>query len=270
MIGQANLIREIYKQIDEEVFPRFSIVVGDAGSERNDVASLIAQKLNATCVNVADCKVETIREVIVNAYKVSSLTVYNITDADTMSVQAKNALLKVTEEPPNKAYFVMTLDDANNTLATIRSRGAVFDMEPYASSELVGYATTKHNATDKELSLLQLIATTPGDIDMLVSYSVETFYDFVAKVVDNIAIASRCNALKIAQSIRFKDTDESGYDLRLFWRTFSIVCMADSCFNGVIITSKYLSRLRTKTINKGMLFDSWVLDIKQEWVDGNN
>lgn len=268
MIGQENLQDDIDRQIRIDAFPRFALIVGEAGSERNKVAQFIANKLGAICVDVPDVKVETIREIILNSYKVTSLTVYNIQDADSMSVQARNSLLKVTEEPPNRAYFVMTLDDENNTLPTIRSRARVFKMQPYTREQLEGYCKSVYEPNGEDLGIILKLAATPGDVDKLVKYNPSELYSFVDKVVNNIASTSGSNALKISQSIQMKDTDEKGYELRLFWRAFCTLCFEKDYYRGVLVTSQYLSQLRTRTVNRAMLFDAWVLTIRQEWIDG--
>jgi len=269
MIGQKELLNYITKQITTGTFPRFSIIVGERGSEKNQVALVIARELHATCINVPDCKVETIRQVIEDSYKVKTLTVYNIQDADTMSLQARNALLKVTEEPPNKSYFVMTLEDENNTLDTIRSRGTIYRMLPYAWQELAEYTQYKYSSSDEEINIVLELCNTPADVDLLVGYKPKDFYSFVEKVVDNIATASGSNVFKINQSIKFKDTDEKGYDLELFWRAFCLVCMRRRYFIGMKLTSKYLALLHSKSINRLMIFDNWILEIRGEWADGS-
>lgn len=56
---------------------------------------------------------------------------YVFKDCDNMSNAAKNALLKVIEEPPQQAYFVMLLKSTSNTLATILSRGMLISLLPF-------------------------------------------------------------------------------------------------------------------------------------------
>ena len=45
-----------------------------------------------------------------------------IDDADKMSHNASNALLKLLEEPPRNTHFILTSHDPNNLLPTVRSR----------------------------------------------------------------------------------------------------------------------------------------------------
>ena len=270
MVGQIRLIDTIQRQITDHSFPRFVILVGPEGSEKNDVARYISEQLNALYVETADCKVDTVRDIILNAYKINDTTVYNLTDADNMSLQARNALLKVTEEPPNKAYFVMPLEDINNTLPTIKSRGTVFTLDPYTSDELRTYYTSKYGDDPTALKIVTELSDTPGDVDLIALYKPADLYKFVNKVFDNIATAGGSNVLKIAQSIKLKDVVEEGYDLKLFWKAFCLVCRNNERFSGISITSRYLAKLRNKSINRPMLFDSWIFDIREEWKDGSN
>lgn len=269
MIGQKDLIEKISFGISQKVHPRFSIIVGENGSEKNEIGYLISKELDANYVCIEDVKVDTIRNMIAESYKVKTTTLYNIINADAMSVQARNSLLKVTEEPPNKAYFVMVLEDENNTLPTIKSRGMVFKLKPYTAEELLQYSRTEYNYSDEICDIVLKLCETPGDIDILHDYSPKDFYSFVEKVVDNIATTSGSNSFKIASSIALKDDDSEKYNLKLFWRAFCNVCLDKKYLFGILVTSRYMSQLRVRTINKSMLFDKWILDIRQEWADGN-
>lgn len=68
---------------------------------------------------------ETIRNICADAYirpNNSDTKIYMLTDADNITVQAQNSLLKLIEEPPPYAYFIFTASDKNIILETIRSR----------------------------------------------------------------------------------------------------------------------------------------------------
>jgi len=45
-----------------------------------------------------------------------------IEEADSLTTQAQNALLKILEEPPHDTTFILTLENHNSILETIRSR----------------------------------------------------------------------------------------------------------------------------------------------------
>ena len=258
MIGQKNLLKEIDRQLEDNTFPRFSIVVGERGSESDKIGVYIANHLKANCITVPDVKVDTIRTIIQESYKVASTTVYNIVNADTMSAQAQNALLKVTEEPPNKAYFIMTLEDEINTLPTIKSRGTIYHCDEYSKDEILEYYHTHYKGTEDDI--IYSLCRTPGEVDILLEP--KEFYEFMEKVVDNISEASGSNVFKIAEKVKFKDTD-NGYDLIMFWRAFAQICFDRQDYERVALTSQFLSSVRIKALNKGMLFDKWILDIRR-------
>ena len=56
--------------------------------------------------------------------------VYLIEDADTMTVQAQNALLLTLEEPPPFVLFLLLCENARTLLETIRSRAPTLRVEP--------------------------------------------------------------------------------------------------------------------------------------------
>lgn len=265
MIGQYHLQGQVEYLIENNRFPRFSIFVGPKGSGKKTFVSDIVKKIpDAVVVNVG-LSVADIRAAIESSYKLVTTGVRVIFDADKMSNAAKNALLKVTEEPPNNAYFIMTLEDENNTLETIKSRATIFYMDSYTPDEIYQYARefTNYTLHDNEWDIIKNVCDTPGDVNLLGLYPTE-FYDYVELVVDNIARVSVANAFKIPDRVALKD-DAEGYDLRLFWKVFMKVCMDNKKYRGVRITSKYLQQLRITGINKQQLIDSWILEIRELW-----
>lgn len=62
-------------------------------------------------------------------------TVYIIPDVDTLNLTIQNLLLKVLEEPPMKAVFVLTA--SNRILPTIKSRCVTFMTAPYTKEEIL-------------------------------------------------------------------------------------------------------------------------------------
>lgn len=265
MIGQRNLQSRIEQLIENDTFPRFSIFVGPKGSGKK---TLLLEMFEG--IYLEDNKVDSVRKMIEMVYKVGNRT-FIMPDADTMSNAAKNALLKVIEECPNDNYFIMTLEDENNTLETIRSRGTVFHMDRYTPDEIFEYYWTVGEMPN-DAELVREICETPGEVKRCIemcSGTIQTFYDYVQLVVDNIAEVSLANAFKIPSKVALKDGAE-GYDLRLFWKAFMKITFDtkvgyEDWGLAVMITSNYLQKLRVKGINKQMLMDNWVLEIRELW-----
>lgn len=269
MIGQNILQADIKNLVDREKYPRFSIFVGQIGSGRKTIAREIAELLGVqVIVQLPDVKVDTVRSMITDAYKIPYKYLYIIPDAENMSLASKNAILKVTEEPPNNAYFIMTVQDESQLLDTIKSRGMIFHMNSYTPEEIAEYADCKDT---RELEIITSICEVPGDVSILRSMDIDKFYAYTESVVDNIAETSGSNSFKIGAKINFKD-DADKYDLRLFWRTFMLICLgrmkedALKYADGVKITSQHLQELKVTGINKQSLFDMWVLSIREAWM----
>lgn len=264
MIGQKYLKKYVKTLIDDGNFPRFSIFVGQSGSGRKTFVHELYGMFGTGILSVMGNSVDAVRTAIAQSYTVrGSQVIYLFPDADSMSNAAKNALLKVTEEPPNNAYFIMTLEDEVNTLETIRSRAQIFYMDMYFPKDLRDYADTLGIKDKEELDIIADVCTTPGDVNILHEQGIKDFYDFTNLVLDNVADVSLANALKIPNKLSLKDGAE-GYDLRLFLRMFMSLCISKQAnVDWVRITSECLSRLRVKAINKQMLLDTWIFALRE-------
>lgn len=262
MIGQSNLLTTFKRLVQDDKLPNFFILVGNRGSGKHLILHELSKMLNATEV---DCgtKIDDVRTLIDKAYTIKSKMLYEIFDADIMSIQAKNSLLKVAEEPPKDAYIVITLTSLENTLDTLKSRASIYQMDRYTPSE-IGEYSEKYDKKDK--CLYENLCDTPGECDILYALNPQEFYDYVSKVVDNIATTSGSNVFKIADKIALKEGEQDKYDLILFWKCFNKV-LFDRRFNmsGIAITNQYLRYVQIKSLNKQMLFDNWILDIREKW-----
>ena len=269
MIGQEKVLSKIDRLINYH-FPRFTIITGQAGSGKKLLATQIAKKLNATAI-FSGIKVDNIREVIKLAYKQAQPVVYILSDADSMSVNAKNALLKVTEEPPRQAYFIITVQDLSNTLQTLISRGTVFKMTPYSRDELVEYVEIKHYPfSEREKNIIYDVCRVPGDIDIISNYKIQEFYDFVKTVAENVTKVNGSNALKITKQLKYKDDDAGKYPVDLFLGVLMRVyleCMWNKpllkWLDNMRLVSIARRELQITGINKPAVIDKLILDLRE-------
>ena len=275
MIGQTELLNRISGQIERNRFPRFSIIIGEKGSGKKELAKSIAQMVGHPAWLAPDIKVDTIRNIIETCYKADLPVFYIIPDCDNLSTAAANALLKVTEEPPKEAYFILTCENENNLLSTIRSRGVTYMMEPYSYEDKCDYINQLYDMnklSDEETEFALDTATVPGDIDYLWTTDIKGYIEFVNLVIDNIAEVQDSNAFKIGDKIALKD-EEDKYNLRLFWKAFNVLCVSKmrsgddplKFARAIAITGDYAQQLNIRGINKQMLFDNWILAIREEW-----
>lgn len=269
IIGQNDLIQRLFLLLDKGVLSRFIILVGPSGSGKKTLASELSKGLCYYPTLVTDLSKSNIVEIINQSYTTLDTQVYIIADTDEMSLRSKNSLLKVFEEPPNNAYFILTCKNIENVLPTIRSRGAVYYMLPYSRSELSLFLPQE--LSDKDKDIILDIADTPGDVIRLSKINITEFYNYGLLVADNIAEVSGANVFKIGSKISLKK-DSGGYDLELFWRLFRQICFdrintnIDKYADAILITNKYANELGIRGINLVSLFDAWILDIRSAWM----
>lgn len=70
-------------------------------------------------------KVDDIRELTSMSCCLSKDTLFILDKADKLNTQAQNALLKLAEEPPDKCYICLLVEDATKLLPTIKSRAII-------------------------------------------------------------------------------------------------------------------------------------------------
>ena len=275
MIGQKHLLEQIDILI-QKGFPRFLIITGVKGQGKKTLATYIAKKLNYLAV-ISDIKIDSIREIIDLAYKQTESIIYIISDADKMSIGAKNSMLKVIEEPPNSAYFILTLESIENTLPTIKSRCIHLDMEVYSGTEKLEFINKLElNLSDDDKNIILNCCDNYYEISMVNSYGVRDFYNYCKKVCDNIYKVQSANSFKIIDKIQIKDEDNK-YNAELFLKLVrkiwldellnSITIDDKLCYHECItVTSITLNKLRINGINRLSLLDMWVLSIRKVWL----
>lgn len=105
--------------------------------------------------------VERIREIRGEAYirpGEAENKVYIIESAETLQVHAQNALLKVLEEPPAHARFILITGQESALLPTVLSRCRIFRMEPLSPAEGEALLGRLHPASDPEARAIALAA----------------------------------------------------------------------------------------------------------------
>ena len=276
MIGQTKIVENIKSLVEQSKFPRFTVICGPKGSGKKTLAKFIGKQLpDCTTIILEDTKIETIRLVIDDSRKNKGRpTLYVIPDADTMSVNAKNALLKIAEEPPEGTYIVMTVVNEFAMFTTILSRAYKISIGSYMPFELREYALGTAGMSVQDYDRVADFCEVPGDIDNLKKCDIHKFLDFLDLVIDNIAEVEGANAFKIGDKLALKD-EENKFDLALFWRAFTVVCFRRGVtmtyvrdyLTAIRVTGLHLRNLRATGINKQMEFDRWVLDIREIWLD---
>lgn len=272
MVGQKKIIEDLSNLNDRKSFPRFMIISGVKGSGRKTLTQAVSKMLGAFLVQ-CDLGVDSVREAIENSYKCAMPTVYLFADADKMSASAKNSLLKITEEPPRQAYFVMTVNMLENTLETLTSRATCVQMLPYTKQELREFVEVAGvKILDDEI--LE-VSEVPGQVLEFSSTVFSDMMEFCNMVIDNITKVTGVNAFKIINRIKLKE-DKDGYDPDLFFQCLRHILvhrcihpygaydLPTECYANMLkVTARYQRELHLTGVKKDSTLDMWVLEMRE-------
>lgn len=76
--------------------------------------------------------------------------IYIIEKADTMNIQAQNALLKTLEEPPAHAVFLLLAEREDAFLQTILSRVVTMKLRPISEADVAAYLVQKAQLSEED------------------------------------------------------------------------------------------------------------------------
>lgn len=235
------------------------ILNGLQGSGKQGVSVELAKHYNLIHVNIGN-KVDDIRELIQQCVALANPTLFYIDDADSLTIAAQNALLKIFEEPPANCYILLGVANMSNILDTIKSRAKVNTMPTYSYKQL-DEVYNQHNLCVTNKDALIKCAKTPGRL-LLLAPIFDDVYEYAEKVFDNILLVTTGNSYKICNEISFKDGDK-GVDLQLFWECFLYLSILEKQYPFVPITTTAINCIQNKSFNKKLVFDIWVLDIRR-------
>ncbi len=101
-----------------------------------DIIRVIHEKPNT--ISVDDIRAQVNNDVAIKPYS-SPRKIYIINEAEKMTVQAQNAILKTLEEPPEYAVILLLTTNVNALLPTILSRCVVLNLKPVPDETVKKY-----------------------------------------------------------------------------------------------------------------------------------
>lgn len=152
-------------------------------------------------------------DILVKPYK--SYKIYVIDEAQKMTVEAQNALLKTLEEPPKYAIIILITNNKESLLDTIKSRCEIIKFTPIPLVEVADYLT--QTGVDKNRASL-LANFSRGSMQKAIELSEsEDFHimrDEVQKYVETFLTGSMLDIMDIQSSIeKYKDNITNVLDL---------------------------------------------------------
>lgn len=211
IIGHEQIIEHLQNAIELDKVSHAYIINGEKGTGKMLLADAFALTLQCEkqdripCLKCRSCKqalsgnqpdiihvthekpgsisVEEIRTQLNNDIQVkpysSPRKIYIIDEADKMTVQAQNALLKTIEEPPAYGVIIMLTSNADALLPTILSRCVLLNIKPVKDSVLKRYLMERLKVPDYKADLS--IAFARGNVGKAVALASSENFDVIKK-----------------------------------------------------------------------------------------
>ncbi len=97
--------------------------------------------------------------------------VFIIDDGDALTTEAQNAFLKIIEEPPEYAVFIIVCTSAELLLQTVRSRSVIITFPPVSDDTVRNYIETNYPDETRIDFLVRYCAGIPKAADNIISRS---------------------------------------------------------------------------------------------------
>lgn len=252
IIGHAQVIEHLQNAMKLNKVSHAYILNGEKGSGKKMLASVFAQALQCEeegqecCGKCRSCRqaesgnhpdiirithdkpnsisVDEIREQLVNDVQIkpysSRRKIYIIPEAEKMTVQAQNALLKTIEEPPAYAVILLLTTNASSLLQTILSRCVMLNMKPVSDRQVKKYLMEHVQIPDYQADIC--VAFSHGNIGKAVELaSSDNFNEIKAAALHLVKNAPKMEIQDITAAVKavteFKVNIEDYLDLISVW-----------------------------------------------------
>lgn len=176
--------------------PNFTIIQGDKNTGKTHLVFYMCEKFNLHYVKMKN-GINDVRQLI-KLMSPNSNTIYHFKDFDKASLQAKNALLKITEETPVGNHIVIT---GSRQIKTLESRARKITMSAYSLDDIVQYSNKYNKGFEIQKKLYIAGINTPSKIDKYINVEnldglVNLAFDTYS-VITNLTIDYCCRTLAL-------------------------------------------------------------------------
>lgn len=243
--------------------PQFIVLNGEVGSGRSTIIDLIKHKFKYQVV-LCGTSVEEVRNIVTLSYRISDPTFYIFYSGDKLSLSSKNALLKVVEEPPQNAFFIMRTE--NGIIETLKNRSFYYEMQPYEFDDLKSYFVKE--GKQELFNHYGKICKNIGQIKVFLNSPYDEIIDYCNKIVEVINQVSQGNIFNIPNKLKLGE-DLEKWDVILFINVLEWVLSNkyfetkdDKYFQAIFRLNGVKSQLKIVGVNKQSVFDNFLLGLK--------
>ena len=168
VVGQAHVVKPLQAMVQKGASQAY-LFSGPTGVGKTTLARIVAAKCDVLEGDIVEFDASTntgiedirrLQEQIIYRPFSGGNRAFIIDEAHGLSKQAWNALLKVTEEPPDYIYWFLCTTDVGKVPANVQTRFARFDLRPVgvpALIDLLGWVLEQEN-WDVDVDTVELAA----------------------------------------------------------------------------------------------------------------
>lgn len=291
IVGQESIISHMKNAIKLNKISHAYIINGEKGMGKKTIAKIFSMTLQCEkggdepCMQCHSCKqamsnnhpdirwithekpstiaIDEVREQINNDILIkpysSKYKIYIVDEAEKLTVQAQNALLKTIEEPPAYGIIMLLTNNKDSFLQTILSRCIALEMRPVASTDIINYLREKEKIPDYQAKMVVNFAG--GNLGRAIRLaSMEEFNELKDMVIRHLTGICDASVTDISGYVKeaatFKDNIAEYIDLMVAWFRDVLIFKASKDINQLIfkedisLIEKYVIRISYNGINR--------------------
>lgn len=289
VVGHTDIIQYIKNAINQDKVSHAYIFNGERGSGKKLLAYLFAQTLQCekggddpcyechSCrqsvsgnqpdiitvkhekpnsISVDDIRTQVNEDIQVKPYS-SKYKIYIIPEADLMTVQAQNALLKTIEEPPAYAVIILLTENAQKLLPTICSRCVMLKFRNIKDQLVKKYLMEELQIPDYKADVCTAFAQ--GNIGKAVMLANSEYFNEIReeavrllREIDTMSVSDMAAAVKRCQEFKLDITDY--LDVLTIWYRDVLIYKATKNIDRVVLADqmKYIKERAQKSSYEGI------------------
>ncbi|GAA0266726.1 DNA polymerase III subunit delta' [Muricomes sp. OA1] len=291
VVGHKNIIQYIGNAVKTDKVSHAYIMNGEKGAGKKLLANLFAMSLQCqnreedgdACGKCQSCKqamnhnqpdiikvthekpntisIDDIREqvnndIVIKPYS-SRYKIYIIADADMMSVQAQNAILKTIEEPPEYAVIMLLTENAETLLPTIRSRCVMLKLRNIKDQLVKKYLMEQMQVPDYKADVC--VAFAQGNMGKAIMLATSEHFNEIKEEavhllrnINDLDLNELIEAVKRCMSYKLEITDYM--DVIAVWYRDVLIYKATRNVDRVVFSDqlKYIKERASKSSYEGI------------------
>ena len=207
-------------------------------------------------ISVDDVRTQINGDIMIKPYS-SPYKVYIVPEADLMTVQAQNAILKTIEEPPEYAVILLLTENADSLLPTIRSRCVMLKLRNIKDKLVKKYLMEQMQVPDYQADLCAAFAQ--GNIGRAIMLAKSEHFNEIKedaiqlmKYIDEMELSEIVAAIKEINKYKLEVADY--LDIMTIWYRDVLLYKATKDVGGLVFGDqlKFIKAKASKSSYEGL------------------